>query len=82
MSRIIEIVLFFTPFLGFAVWRLVFPSPVPPLWLTGGMSAFVVLMLAALLWLRHVDAGDANQPYLPDRLQDGRVVPARPGTSP
>ncbi|HEY0185491.1 MAG TPA: hypothetical protein VGC09_22035 [Rhodopila sp.] len=76
MSRIIEIVLFLAPFLSFAVWRLMFPSPLPPLWLMAGLSGFVVLMVVALLWLWHVEAADANRPYFPDELRDGRVVPA------
>ena len=33
MSRIIEITLFLAPFVGFAAWRMLFPSPTPPLWL-------------------------------------------------
>jgi hypothetical protein len=78
MPRIIEIVLFLTPFLTFAVWRLLFPSPLPPLWLTAGLVGFVVLMLAALVWLRHFDTGDAHRPYIPDELHDGIVIPARP----
>jgi hypothetical protein len=82
MPRIIEIVLFLVPFLSFAAWRLFFPSPLPPPWLMYGLSGFVVLMLTALLWVWHVEAGDANQPYLPDELHDGRVVPARPATPP
>ena len=82
MSRIIEIVLFLTPFLGFAAWRLVFPSPVPPPWLIYGLAGFVVLMLVALVWLRQLDAEDANQPYLPDQIRDGRVVPAQPAAPP
>jgi hypothetical protein len=77
MSRIIEIVLFLTPFLSFAVWRLLFPSPLPPLWLMYGLASFVVVLLVALVWLRHLDAGDADQPYLPDEMHDGRVTPAR-----
>jgi hypothetical protein len=76
MSRIIEIVLFLTPFLSFAVWRLLFPSPLPPSWLMYGLTGFVVVMLAALIWLRHFDSADANQPYIPDELRDGRVVTA------
>ena len=75
MSRILEIMLFLTPFLCFVVWRLLFPSPLPPLWLVGGLTGFVVLMLIGLVWLRHLDAGDANQSYVPARLLDGRVVP-------
>ena len=60
MPRIIEIALFLTPFLGFAAWRLLFPSPSPPLWLVAGLSGFVVLMLVALIWLWAADAGDAG----------------------
>jgi hypothetical protein len=79
MSRIIEIVLFVTPFLAFAAWRLWFPSPVPPLGMIYGLSGFVVLMLLALLWFRHVDSGDANEAYVPARLIDGHIVPAERG---
>jgi hypothetical protein len=82
MSRIIEIVLFLAPFLGFAVWRLWFPSPVPPLWLMYGLAGFVGLLLLALAWVWHLEAGDANQPYVPAELHDGRVVSGRPGTPP
>jgi hypothetical protein len=77
VSRIIEIVLFVTPFLGFAAWRLLFPSPVPPPWLMYGLAGFVVLMLVALVWSRHLDAGDVSESYIPARLIDGRVVPAQ-----
>lgn len=82
MSRVIEIVLFLTPFLTLAAWRLFFPSPLPPIWLIGSLAGFVTLMLIALVLLRNVDAGDANQPYVPDELRDGRVVRARPATPP
>jgi hypothetical protein len=82
MSRIIEIVLFLAPFLGFAVWRLWFPSPVPPLWLMYGLGGFVGLLLLALAWVWHLDAGDANQPYVPAALRDGRVVSGHPGAPP
>ncbi len=77
MPRIIEIVLFLAPFLTFAAWRLLFPSPAPPLWMMYGLAGFVALMLLALLWLRHIDAGDANQAYVPARIIDGTVVPAQ-----
>jgi drug/metabolite transporter (DMT)-like permease len=77
MPRIIEIVLFLTPFLGFAAWRLVFPSPTPPLWLVGGLAGLVLVMLLTLVLLRHLDAGDATQSYIPAQLRDGLVVPAQ-----
>jgi hypothetical protein len=77
MPRIIEIALFLAPFLTFAAWRLLFPSPTPPLWMIYGLGGFVALMLLALIWLRHIDAGDADQAYVPARIIDGNVVPAQ-----
>jgi hypothetical protein len=74
--RLVEIVVFLTPFVGFGIWRLLFPSPLPPVWLVGTLAGFLVLMLASLVWLRHIDAGDANRPYIPAELHDGRIVPA------
>jgi hypothetical protein len=77
MPRIIEIVLFLAPLLSFAVWRLLFPSPTPPAWLVYGLGGFLVLMLLALIWSRHFDAGDGAETYVPARLLDGKVVPAQ-----
>lgn len=77
MPRVIEIVLFLAPFVTFAAWRLLFPSPTPPLWMMYGLVGFVALMLLALFWFRHIDAGDANQAYVPARIIDGNVVPAQ-----
>ena len=42
-----------------------------------GLCGFVALMLLALFWIRHIDAGDAHEAYIPARLIDGRVVPAK-----
>jgi hypothetical protein len=78
MPRLIEILLFVTPFLAFVAWRLLFPSPRPPFWLVGGLAGFTLLMLLALIWVWHIDAGDANQAYVPAELRDGRIIPARP----
>jgi hypothetical protein len=77
MSRMIEIMLFLAPFLSFAAWRLLFPSPLPPLGLIYGLTGFVILMLLALIWSRHFDAGDAQEGYVPAQLIDGRVAPAQ-----
>ncbi len=81
MSRIIEIMLFLTPFFCFALWRLLFPSPMPPLWLICGLTAFVLLMLLGLVWLRHIDAGDANQAYVPAQLLNGQILPPQRATT-
>jgi len=74
MPRAIEIAMFLVPFLGFAAWRLFAPSPQPPRWLIGGLAAFAVGMVLALLALRSEDARDAGKPYVPAELRDGRVV--------
>ncbi len=75
MPRIMEIIMFVTPFIGFVAWRLFFPSPKPPGWLLCGMAVFVLLMLAGLFWMRQQDAADAGRAYVPATLQDGRIVP-------
>jgi hypothetical protein len=77
MPRMIEIVLFLAPLLSFAAWRLLFPSPTPPLWLVYSMAGFVLLLLLALVWTWHLEAGDAGESYIPARVIDGRVVPAQ-----
>ena len=77
MPRLIEIVLFLAPLLSFIAWRVLFPSPLPPAGLVYGLGAFVVLMLLALMWVRHLDAGDAHEAYVPARLIDGHVVPGQ-----
>jgi hypothetical protein len=82
MPRLIEIALFLLPFAGFAAWRLLFPSPSPPLWMLWGGAGIVVVMLLSLLWLRQMDANDADAPYTPARLDNGRVVAPRPGPVP
>lgn len=75
MTRLIEIILFLTPFVGFAVWRLVAPTERPPVWLVAGAAGFVVLMLASLFWLRSIDASDSLRAYVPAQLRNGRIVP-------
>ncbi|WP_158923442.1 hypothetical protein [Acidisphaera sp. S103] len=82
MPRLIEIILFLTPFVAFAAWRLWFPSPLPPPGLIYGLAVFVGLMLAALLWTSHLDAEDGHQAYVPAVMQNGRIIEGHPAASP
>ncbi|WP_428487905.1 DUF6111 family protein [Rhodopila sp.] len=75
MPRLIEIVLFLTPFIGFTVWRLVVPSDRVPAWLVACAAGAVMLILLLLLTLWHFDASDGGRAYIPARVQDGRVIP-------
>ena len=76
MARIVEIVLFLTPFIGFVAWRILSPSPAPPVWLMGVLVTLVVMMLLTLLWGWYLDAGDDRTPYIPARIQGDGIVPA------
>jgi phosphoglycerol transferase MdoB-like AlkP superfamily enzyme len=80
MPRLIEIVLFLTPLITFLAWRLLFPAR-PPAFLFYGLAAFTVVMVVALLWVWRLDAVDAKRAYVPDVLQNGRVV-THPGSPP
>ncbi|HEX4369149.1 MAG TPA: DUF6111 family protein [Rhodopila sp.] len=82
MSRAIEIILFLTPFLAFAAWRLWFPSPLPPPGLVYALAVFVVLLLGSLLWTTHLEATDAHRTYVPAFVQDGQVIPGHSAASP
>jgi hypothetical protein len=77
MPRLIEIVLFLVPLLSFVAWRLLFPSPTPPVWLLYSLGLFVVVTLLALFWARNLDLGGTTEAYVPAQLQDGHVIPAQ-----
>jgi Family of unknown function (DUF6111) len=77
MSRLIEIALFLSPFVAFAIWRLAAPSPTPPGWLVGSFGAFAAIMLLALVWVRFFEAGNRQDSYVPAHLSNGQVMPAQ-----
>ena len=82
MPRLIEIVLFLTPFVAFAAWRVWFPSPLPPAGLVYGLAAFAGLMLVALFWTSHLDSRDAHRAYVPAVMHDGRIISGHAAPSP
>ncbi|HVZ08567.1 DUF6111 family protein [Rhodopila sp.] len=73
--RLIEIVLFLSPFAAFAALRLLSPSQALPRWAVPALAVSVVAMLGLLLFLRGRDAGDADLAYVPARMDNGRIVP-------
>ncbi len=79
MTRLLEIMLFLMPFIGFAAWRTVAPSGRMPAGLIAGFGGVVLLLLALLLTLWRFDAADGNRPYVPAQIKDGRVVPGHAG---
>jgi len=82
MPRLIEIVLFLAPFVTFAVWRLFFASMRLPLWILASLGGVILLLLALLLWTHLRDARDADAPYVPATLQNGRIIQGGAGHAP
>jgi hypothetical protein len=75
--RLIEILLFLSPFAAFAVVRVLAPSGGLPNWVLPTFAACLVLIVVALIVLRGLNAGDGNEAYVPARLEHGKVVPSR-----
>jgi len=73
--RLIEILLFLSPFAAFAVLRLVLPERGLPAWVLPAFGAAVVAIVAMLLVYWSSESGDGNQTYVPARIEDGRVIP-------
>ncbi len=73
--RLIEIVLFLSPFAAFLLLRLFMPARGLPRWALPLFAAAVAIMLGLLIYLRSFDADDAGRAYVPARMEDGRVVP-------
>jgi membrane protein YdbS with pleckstrin-like domain len=73
MPRLIEIAMFLTPFVAFAIWQLAFPSASSG-WMTTWAAAAVLIMMLSLFWYHHQEVDHAEQRYVPAQLQDGRIV--------
>jgi hypothetical protein len=74
--RYVEIALFLTPFVIFALWRLASPAAGPPMRVVAASAALLVMLIAALLWFHQQGAVPSGSAYVPATLQDGRIVPA------
>ena len=75
MLRFVELVLFLSPFLLFAVWRATAYAGLPSPRLIAASFALLMLLLAALLWFQREGALPSGSTYVPAHLEDGRVVP-------
>jgi hypothetical protein len=77
--RYVEIALFLTPFVIFALWRLTSPAAGPSVQVVAASAALLVMLIAALLWFHQQGAVPSGSAYVPATLQDGRIVPAHGG---
>ncbi|MBV9654376.1 MAG: hypothetical protein JOZ42_07400 [Acetobacteraceae bacterium] len=80
MLRLTELLMFLTPFVAFALWRLTAAH--------GGPSTLVLVLttlgiaglFAVLMMFSHHDALTATEAYVPARMENGGIVPGH-GTS-
>ena len=75
MLRLVEILLFLSPFAAFALWRVLAPVGGPSPRVLAIAAGVLVLLLGALLWYRAEDALPPGSTYVPPTFEDGRIVP-------
>ena len=80
--RFVEIVLLATPFLVFALWRVMAPASRPPRSLVVGVAVGALVMGALLLLLRFEEAAAPDAAYVPSHIEDGRVIPGHAAPPP
>ena len=75
MLRFLELLLFLSPFIAFAVWRLLLPASGPSPRLMVLAAGALLLLAGGLYWFSQQDALPRNSAYAPAQLQDGRLLP-------
>ena len=74
MLRLVELALFITPFVVFAVWRFVALEGGPPVRVVVAAACVVAVLAAMLVWLSQEDALPPGASYAPPRLEDGKII--------
>jgi len=78
MLRLVELILFLSPFAAFVIWRLLAAEGGPSLKLVLLSACFVAAVAGALFWLNRRGALPPGTEYVPAQLQNGRVVSGHP----
>jgi hypothetical protein len=79
MLRLVELALFLTPFIVFAVWRFVAAEGGLSTRVVIGAACLLAVLAGALIWLSQENALPPGANYEPARLQDGRVISGHAG---
>jgi hypothetical protein len=74
MLRLVELVLFLTPFAVFIVWRVVDKGSAPSLRLVIAAGCVLLVLAGALIWLSEDRALPPGSTYQPARLENGQIV--------
>ena len=74
MLRLVELALFLSPFVFFAIWRAVGTDGGPSMRLVVAAACVLALLAGTLVWLSLHQALPPGTAYAPARLEDGRIV--------
>jgi hypothetical protein len=74
MLRFVELALFLSPFVFFAIWRAVGTDGGPSMRLVVAAACVLALLAGTLVWLSLHQALPPGTAYAPARMEDGRIV--------
>jgi hypothetical protein len=74
MLRLVELALFLSPFVFFAVWRAVGTDGGPSVKVVLAAACVLALLAGTLVWLSLHQALPPGTAYAPAHLEDGRIV--------
>ena len=74
MLRFVELALFLSPFVFFAIWRAVGTDGGPSMRMVVAAACVLALLAGTLVWLSLHQALPPGTAYAPARLEDGRIV--------
>ena len=74
MLRFVELALFLSPFVFFAIWRAVGTDGGPSMRLVVAAACVLALLAGTLVWLSLDQALPPGTAYAPARMEDGRIV--------
>jgi hypothetical protein len=74
MLRFVELALFLSPFVFFAVWRAVGTDGGPSIRVVAVAACVLALLAGVLIWLSQEDVLPSGTAYAPARMEDGRIV--------
>ncbi|HXA24982.1 MAG TPA: DUF6111 family protein [Acetobacteraceae bacterium] len=74
MLRLVEIALFLSPFVFFAIWRAVGTDGGPSVRVVAAAACVLALLAGTLVWLSLHQALPPGTAYAPAHLEDGRIV--------
>lgn len=75
MLRAVEIALVLSPFVAFALWRVLAPAGGPSPRVLAAAACALAVLAGALVWLREQDTLAPNEAYVPAQLDRGQIVP-------